>query len=126
MSDSTNDLHNMATQYMEMWQKQMKSQASERVVEDAMKTSNALNQQMGEMMKGFDSPEKVQNWMATWAETWKAQIENATGQQQQQNPFWPPAAAAPSGDTHNNVAELEKRIATLEERVRFLESKLES
>ncbi|MDV7339662.1 hypothetical protein RYZ26_08665 [Terasakiella sp. A23] len=125
MTDPKNDLHNMATQYMEMWQKQMKSQATERAVEDAMKTSDALNQQMGEMMKGFDSPEKIQNWMTTWAETWKAQIENATGQQPN-NPFWPPAAAAASHNPDNNVAELEKRIATLEERVRILESQLKS
>jgi len=123
MTDSKNDLNDLAAQYMDLWQKQMQAQSSERVVEDALKSTQALNEQMGEMMKGFDSPEKVQNWMSTWAESWKAQIEKATGQPAA-NPFWPPAAGAASGNDQRHVDELEKRIAALEERVLSLESQL--
>ncbi|NVK17183.1 MAG: hypothetical protein HWE30_00655 [Methylocystaceae bacterium] len=123
MSDTKNDLNDLAAQYMDLWQKQMLAQSSERVVEDALKSTQAMNEQMGEMMKSFDSPEKVQNWMTTWAESWKAQIEKTTGQPTA-NPFWPPTAGTASGNDQHNVAELEKRLATLEERVLSLESQL--
>lgn len=123
MTDSKNDLNDMAAQYMDLWQKQILSQSSERIVEDALKSTQAMNDHMSEVMKGFDSPEKVQNWMTTWAETWKTQIEKASGQPNA-NPFWPPTAGAASGNDQHNVAELEKRIATLEERVLSLESQL--
>ncbi|WP_417789397.1 hypothetical protein [Terasakiella pusilla] len=125
MSKDKTDLHDLAAQYMQLWQKQIMSQSNERMMQDALKTSQTLNEQMGEALKGFDSPEKIQNWMTTWADTWKAQIEDAQGKQNA-NPFWPPSPADASGHHNKHVAELEKRIAALEERVLSLESELKA
>ncbi len=123
MSDSEKDIHAMAAQYLDMWQKQLASQSSEKMIEDAMKATNLYRDQMGEMMTSFDTPEKMQNWMGQWAESWKAQFENATGQNQSASTGAAPSASA-SGNNQHDMDELTRRIAELEERVLFLESKL--
>ncbi|NVJ91270.1 MAG: hypothetical protein HWE34_06415 [Methylocystaceae bacterium] len=123
MSDSEKDIHAMAAQYLDLWQKQLASQSSEKMIEETMKATNLYRDQMGEMMSTFDTPEKMQNWMGQWAESWKAQFENATGQDEPASTGAAPSASASDNNQHD-VDELTRRIAALEERVLFLESKL--
>ncbi|WP_167730570.1 hypothetical protein [Terasakiella sp. SH-1] len=127
MSDSQKNINDLAAQYMELWQKQLASPATERAMGDAMKTAEAFGEQSAELMKNLDSPEKVQNWMQTWTESWKAQFEDG------KDPLSQFAAAAtqgakatgaPSGDAVDKLDELSQRIDGLEHRIRELESKL--
>jgi len=125
MSDSDKNIHDLAAQYLDLWQKQLLSQSSERVVEDSLKLGEAFNQQASEMMKTLDTPEKIQSWMGNWADSWKEQFKDGT------NPF---TTAQTSGTTsaspapehaERNMDELSHRLNKLEERVRELESRLE-
>lgn len=127
MSDSDNKIEDLASKYLNLWQEQLKSQASDKVVSDAMAAANQMNAGVQELMKSLDTPEKTQEWMATWAQTWKAQFDNGT---EQQNPF---AQAFQNGatshkpapeHTEHDVDELTLRITLLEERLQQLESKL--
>jgi len=129
MSDSNKDIHDLAAQYLDLWQKQLSSQSSERLVQDSLKLSDAFNQQAAEMMKTLDTPEKIQTWMESWTESWKEQFKDGT------NPFAPftppktggPTSASPASEyPEHNVDELSERLTLLEKRVRELESRLES
>lgn len=126
MSDSDNKIHDLAAQYLDLWQKQLLSQSSERVVEDSLKLGEVFNQQASEMMKTLDTPEKIQSWMGNWADSWKEQFKDGT------NPFTTAqtggtTSASPAPEhTERNMDELSRRIAELEKRVRELESRLDN
>jgi polyhydroxyalkanoate synthesis regulator phasin len=127
MSDSTNNMNDLAAQYMELWQKQLKTQGSEKMVDDAIKMANQFQEQSSEMMKQLDSPEKQQQWMNTWTETWKEQFKDGqdpASQFAELQKNWAETLGNASGNAQPSVDELEKRIATLEERVAELESQL--
>lgn len=127
MNKSNNDIHDLAAQYLDLWQKQLFNQSSDRVVQDSLNTFKTLNEQTADLIKSLDSPEKIQAWMTTWAESWKEQFKDGT---QPFNPFAnikESGAASPapaSGHTGDNVDELTRRIDALEKRVRELESRL--
>jgi len=120
MSDSDNNINDLASQYLDLWQKQLMSQASEKVVEDALKTAGSFQSQSQELMKSLDTPDKMQTWMAQWAESWKAQFSEETGNQTN----GATATSAAPEHTEHNMDELTRRITLLEERVRSLESQL--
>ncbi len=127
MSDSTNNINDLAAQYMELWQKQLTAQGSDKMVDDALKMANQFQEQSSEMMKQLDTPEKQQQWMNTWTETWKEQFKDGQDPasqfaEMQQN--WAQTVGAASRDAQHPVGKLEKRIAALEERVAELESQL--
>ncbi|SCA55617.1 hypothetical protein MTBPR1_110056 [Candidatus Terasakiella magnetica] len=133
MSDSQNKMNDLAAQYLELWQKQLTSDATKRAVDDASKSAEAFGEQSAEFMKNLDSPQKVQNWMNTWAESWKAQFEDGTNPfsqfaenvQAAQNAAAGAATARPSSEHPvHDVDELSKRIGELEKRVHDLESQL--
>lgn len=127
MSDSENDIHNLASQYFDLWQKQLQAQSSDKLVNDSLNLANAFNQQAAEAMKTLDTPEKVQQWMGTWAESWKEQFKDG------QNPFeqfntaktdGTASASAASGHTQHDMDELSRRVSELEARLAELESRL--
>ena len=122
MSDSDNKLNDLASQYLDLWQKQLASQSSEKIVEDAMKTAGEFQNQSQEMMKQLDTPEKMQAWMAQWADSWKAQFSDGTGI----HPNGTASSSDTSGNAKHNVDELTRRITLLEERVRELESRFKN
>lgn len=127
MSDSDNNINDLASKYFDLWQKQLTSQSSDKMVEDALKSVNQFQEQTGEMMESLQTPEKMQEWMSTWSETWKGQFKDEQdpfGQFKEMQQNWAETIGAASERAPNNMDELEKRIATLEKQVAELESKL--
>lgn len=129
MSDNKDqDIHKLASDFLDLWQKQLTAQSTDRAVNDGLKLAGAFNEQAAAFMKTMDTPQKAQTWMQSWSESWKEQFKDGT------DPF----AAFTQGQTHgaataapasehpeHNVDELSRRITLLEERVRELESRLE-
>jgi len=127
MSDSDNKIEDLASKYLNLWQEQLKNQASDKVISDTMAAASQMNAGAQELMKSLDTPEKTQEWMATWAQTWKEQFKNGT---EQQNPFaqafqnGPTSSSAAPEHTKHDVDDLTRRITLLEERLQQLESRL--
>jgi len=123
MSDSDKTIEDLASQYLDLWQKQLSSQLSEKTIADTIAVANQMNDGAQEFLKSLDTPEKSQEWVTTWADSWKAQFNNATKQQNPSDPTGPaPASPTPQHSEHG-VDDLTRRIALLEERVQQLESK---
>jgi hypothetical protein len=127
MSDSKEKIEDLASQYLNLWQKQFKNHASDKMMKDTFTAMNQMNAGAQELMKSFDTPEKTQEWITTWADSWKAQFNNGT----EQHPAFTFAQAngatsssAASGNTAHEMDDLTQRIALLEERLQQLESRL--
>ncbi len=127
MSNDKQDIHNLAAQYLDLWQKQLHTGASERMVEDSIKTMETFNEQAQEVMKSLDSPEKMQTWMTTWADAWKDKLSDGANPFEQFFAFQKGGTAAASAASDNatrNMDELTRRIGALEQRVAELEAQL--
>ena len=122
MSDVKQDLNKIAAQYFELWQKQLNSSANEQNLETAIKLSQAYQEQVQEFLRTFDSPEKIQNWFNTYAESWKKQLNEKNIPFTFNMPFGTTPPAAAPAEPVPNVDELTQRIRELEEKLQKLES----
>lgn len=124
MSDSDKNIHDLAANYFDLWQKQLKSKANEQLMEDSLKTMQTFQEEAGAMMKNMDSPDKIQNWMETWTNAWKAQLSETETPFAQTPADWSKTAGAAFGNFVPNMDELSKRVSALEDKVAELELRL--
>ena len=131
MSESNKSIHDLAAQYLDLWQKQMGNQQSNRAMDETLKSSQEFAKQSQDFLQSMNSPEKMQDWMTTWADSWKAQFEDGTNPFEQFSTLFPtaPASGASSSSAAHEPAdkqldELTDRVALLEKRIAELEARL--
>lgn len=135
MSERTDDFkpgaqtetEDLARLYLDLWQKQMTDFQSSPLGRDMTRATEMMEGGYKEMMASFDTPEKAQNWMATWSKAFMEQVAKGM----QDNGFSPSNAAhwtAPFGAASSvdadDVGALKERISLLENRVASLEQEL--